>query len=184
MLNGVSGSNDEELDFEEEEKICEVKYNARISRCVIIQALSSYTMGSRDHGVLKLWFDSMASHSITDDINLFGANGPGDHVNVSVLDWKDESLEVTRAGMTVFGPMLYSEQASGTILSADVMYEYYDILWDNSKRMTNQCILKADPNIILDFNTRNELRIMEMPVGPQLYQRICKGAPSGGLNAK
>ena len=50
--------------------------------------------------------------------------------------------------------------------------------------MTNRCIPKADPSIMLNFITRNELNKMEMPIDFQLYKRICKGATSGGSTSK
>jgi hypothetical protein len=110
------------------------QYRARINKCVMAEAvrdeLSGYSAARK-----KLWFDTMASHSITNDKNLFGAEGPTLKCNVKVEGWaengaeNDQSFAVTECGMTVFGMMLYTPRAAGTILAGYEMKDHFDLQW-------------------------------------------------------
>ena len=184
MVNGVSCVGDEDLSFQEEEEVKSVKYTAKIAQCVIAQAIDSHRLNSTQHGKVKLWYDSMASHSITNDKALFGAIGPGERIKMEVLDWKEESMIVTEAGRTCFGPMLYSEHAGGTILSARVMCEHNVVMWNNDidrSGDSNVCVNKFNPNIRLTFDTDNPSGVLETTVSNSVYKLICNSAPNANF---
>ena len=180
MLNGVPSSDEEDLNFIEEDDHIDIQYTVKIAKCVIAQAIETARIASSQYQTHKLWYDSMASHSITNDIDLFGVKGPRENVNINILDWKEEGLTVHLAGMTVFGPMLYSDHAGGTILSAAVMNKHNTVVWDNSPDRQgdkNLVVNKYNKKIELMFDTDNESGVLEMSVPRAMYRRICNSAP-------
>ena len=105
----IEGNRDDEDTAEGQE----TRIGAFIYKCVSMHKVN----GSEK---IKLWFDTMASHSITSDIRLFGERGPQTKVEIYIKGWNsnDEKTRVTKAGMTIFGLMLYYPDACGTIISS------------------------------------------------------------------
>lgn len=124
------------------------------------------------HPLLQLWFDTMASHSITNDIRLFGKRGPIDTCDFSVTNWNDELIKVNKCGMTVFGMMLYDERCCGTLLAGFDMKRCSELKWvDNDVAVT--CSMKADMDIVLNFNMSSEERVLICNIDTTTYDRLC-----------
>ena len=126
----------------------------------------------------KLWFDTMASHSITSDLSLFGESGPNQHCDIDVLDWSSNSMNVQRCGMTVFGPMLYHPEAAGTILAAYEMQQVCEVTWGSKKKVENVCTSDVNKNIVIHFKQDPVDRVLEGVVSIEMYNTICENAPS------
>lgn len=124
------------------------------------------------HELLQLYFDTMASHSITSDLRLFGDRGPIDTCQFNVMNWNDEMLQVTKCGETVFGTMLYDERCCGTLLAGYDMKRCALLKWVDGD-VAVECSMKADPSIVLKFDTTNEDRVLVSKVDHETFQRLC-----------
>lgn len=144
---------------------------ARIYKCVMDEALarSINKLSVIDH---KLWFDTMASHNITNDRRLFGSNGPTQQCNVTVQSWADDEFNVRECGMTIFGMMLYSEKAAGTILAGYEMQHHFDLTWTkNQIKVRTAC--KMDPSVVIQFDLSRTDRILEGHVSNEMFGHMC-----------
>jgi hypothetical protein len=124
------------------------------------------------HPVMKLWFDTMASNSITNDVRLFGKGGPTDTCDFNVVNWNDETLKVTKCGMTAFGMMLFDDRCCGTLLAAYEMKRCSKLKWVDED-VAVSCIMKADASVTLNFSMTNEERVLVCDVDDTTYIRIC-----------
>jgi hypothetical protein len=150
------------------------QYKARINKCVMAEAVKKELGG----GLLtakKLWFDTMASHSITNDKELFGVAGPTLSCNVKVEGWSDNDnpFTVTECGMTVFGMMLYTPRAAGTILAGFEMKDHFILDWAMND-ISVKATCKQDRTISFQFDMNPEDRILEATIGTELYNQIAR----------
>jgi len=117
-----------------------------------------------------IWLDTMASHSITNDIKLFGTAGPCMECDFTVNGWQDgNSTSVSRAGWTSFGFMLYCESASGTIVSSYEMKQYWDIKWASN----DIAATISRNNIVLDFDQNCSNRVLQCQLSSNTYTDLC-----------
>ena len=120
-----------------------------------------------------LWFDTMASHSITNDKKLFGSRGPSVKCNFNVNGWNDGNcLSVNQGGGTAFGFMLYCENASGTIISG---YEVKN-LWKLAWKMNDIELTLLRKGIALRFSQNEQDRVLMSIVDEEVYESLCKDA--------
>jgi hypothetical protein len=122
-----------------------------------------------------LWFDTMASHSITNDARLFGERGPIDECNYNVTNWNDEALKVTRCGYTAFGTMLYDERSCGTLLAAYNMKLCASLKWKDDD-VSVSCRMRADRDISLEFSMPDEDRVLVCDVTADVYEHLCNSS--------
>ena len=86
---------------------------------------STASVGSDSVATHRLSNDTQASFGITNCLDLFGGVPLRTDVQFNVVDWAGEERIIRHHGMTVFGPMLYSEGCTGTILCADDVYRHW-----------------------------------------------------------
>ena len=124
---------------------------------------------------MKLWFDTMASHSITNDRRLFGDKGPDMDCRVWVAGWDESSPRklVTRCGTTVFGLMLYDPEACGTLLSGYEVYQTCQVEWEEGNQMSNTVTTYGDDTLSVDFRATDKDRVLEGSVSLKKYNEIC-----------
>lgn len=148
------------------------QYRAKISKCVMAEAIKREL---EEYKFLKLWFDTMASHSITNDKSLFGVEGPTMKCNVTVEGWaeSEQSFAVTECGMTVFGLMLYTPRAAGTILAGYEMRDHFDLEWVKND-ISVKAISKQDRSINIEFNMNSHDRILEAIINTDIYNQITR----------
>ena len=126
---------------------------------------------------IKLWFDTMASHSVTSDLRLFGREGPSMKVNVYISSWNNglARTKITEAGMTVFGPMLYYPSACGTIIAGYEAKSTCHLEWLN-----NDVAVKVRPhgcdNVVIEFDQNEVNRILESEIDEDDYSRLCNNS--------
>ena len=77
---------------------------ATICQCMVEEEVIRRTRKSDDKSPLKLWLDSMASHSNTSDYNMFGVTGPNMKCKAYVSSWDKSSPSklITQCGLTAF----------------------------------------------------------------------------------
>ena len=161
----------DEDDCDEEIPVENVCYNHNSNSFIYKCVLSSRSNGDSH---LRLWFDTMASHSITSDKRLYGDKGPNMRVNIWIKGWNDEnkSTLVTSAGMTVFGMMLYYPDACGTIISSyEAKASCYLKFTDNDIRVAVSP--HADPSITIIFSQDDDERVLEGRIDADTYRVLC-----------
>lgn len=145
---------------------------ARIAKCMLDEVVRNGISEVTDEPI-KLWFDTMASHSITSDKSLFGVDGPLQKCDVVVQDWGDARFGVSECGMTCFGLMLYHERAAGTILAGFEMEQLFDLDWVRNK-VEVVATFKQDRQLVIRFKTTPESRVMEGEVTGEVYEMVCR----------
>lgn len=145
------------------------KNPVKIYRCMIEEELKIRTSNVTE--TIKLWFDTMASHSITSDLRMFGNTGPDIDCKVWVASWdtgQDRKL-ITRCGITAFGIMLYDAEACGTLISGYEAYETCDVEWTRGNHMENIVTTYGEVPVKVHFSATKESRVLEGEISIEEY---------------
>jgi len=148
---------------------------SQIYKCMVEEELTRRLKTEEEKVSMKLWFDTMASHSITNDIRMFGDGGPNVACNVYVSSWdegQDRKL-ITRCGLTVFGLMLYDPEACGTLLSGYEVYQTCEVEWKKDE-MANTVTTFGDDTLKVEFSVTDDDRVLEGSVSIEEYTAICR----------
>lgn len=143
----------------------------------VVDVCCSYAGGSHLLDRFTFGFDTLASLGITDCLALFGGRQLEHDVTYEVSDWSSGKQIIKARGQTAFGPMLYHEGASGTILCAYDMVKQWDITWTPGKL---ECVAthRGMPGLRLKFEAGRRERLLTCTVDKATYDRICQYDPT------
>ena len=116
-------------------------------------------------------FDSQASFGITNDIRLFGGVPLKDDTTFIITDWANEERTCSKHGMTVFGPMIYSELAQGTILCGKDFYGNWTTT--NESEYLAMTAYHRCSDLTLDFRVTEDEKVLSCAVGDDLWSHLC-----------
>ena len=175
--------NDEEDDVDPYSKRCYSGYikpiNEQITticKCMVEEEVLRRARKTGDKSPVKLWLDSMASHSITSDHNMFGVTGPNMKCRAYVSSWDKASPRklITECGVTAFGMMLYDPDACGTIMSMYEVYATSSVTWNTNNEFKTTITPYGNENLNIEFVGNAQERVLEALVKHEDYTLICK----------
>jgi hypothetical protein len=121
-------------------------------------------------GQHEIGFDPQASFGITAERELFGGN-LSKRVNFELHDWAGKVLQEDTHGRTAFGPMIFSQRASGTILCAADFYRHWDLRWEGRK-MAFRAINCLNRKLVLHFSENRQKLLTCVPSQGQ-WEQLC-----------
>lgn len=135
-----------------------------------VEVMKTSKRVTRKDNAHSLSLDSQASFGITSDLALFGGIPLRNDVTFIVSDWANEERICTQHGMTVFGPLIYSELAEGTILCQADLYKNF-----TTKSESEHLALKAFHRrlpIVLNFDATVD-KVLTCEVAADQWARLC-----------
>jgi hypothetical protein len=133
---------------------------------------TSTIASSKSTGTHELSNDTQASFGITNCLDLFGGIPLRTDVSFLVTDWAGDEREIHHHGMTVFGPMLYSETCSGTILCADDVHRFWRCDYGRDE-LCMTATHRTVRDLKLEFARTPEGKVLSCSVPDQLWDRVC-----------
>jgi len=120
----------------------------------------------------QLGFDTMASFGITNNLELFGKRRLSDNIEFRITSWANDTQLVKKHGVTAFGTMIYTPNASATILCGRDMYQNWIVTWEaNDLALTAKC--KTNDGLLLRFCSQKDGVLTCTPSDEQ-WSAICQ----------
>ena len=146
-----------------------VQVNQLVIDVVVSKCGTSRAMAN---GKYYIGWDSQASFGVTNNMALFGGRPLKNDITFKITDWANEVKIVSSYGDTAFGPMIYTPDASGTILCENAVYSLWDVV--TVKNSPNRSIThKLDKNMVLEFSSSDEDPLSGCVLTEGQFQKVC-----------
>ena len=125
-------------------------------------------------------WDSQASFGVTNNLDLFGGRPLKTDITFKITDWANETKLVSTYGDTAFGPMIYTPEASGTILCEQAVYTFWDVKHEVDCP-TRTITHKMHKDFSLQFSSSEDNPLSGCVLNEEEYSRLC-GLANADLN--